>query len=106
MSFGKYIWENFFNSMLMVLFTIPLLNVIFSIVIQIFIRKKLLTLSILFLGQIVLYYGFSCFYCNMNIKDVYLDYVWIIGIYTFLFGLIGTFLGNFILHLKNKKAKK
>ncbi|WP_222644876.1 hypothetical protein, partial [Clostridium botulinum] len=61
MSFGKYIWENFFNSMLMVLFTIPLLNVIFSIVIQIFIRKKLLTLSILFLGQIVLYYGFSCF---------------------------------------------
>lgn len=106
MSFSKYIWENFFNSMLMVLFTIPLLNIIFSIVIQMFTRKKIITLSILFLGQIVLYYGFSYFYCNMNITDVYLDYVWIIGIYTFLFGLIGTFLGNFILHLKNKKAKK
>lgn len=90
-------YENYFNSMALVIITIPFLIGILSIVLQLIIKNYLKALVMVLILQVILYFGYSCIILHMRIFDVSLDYIGYIAIVTLIFG----FIGGLILKLKN-----
>ncbi|NFD54576.1 hypothetical protein FDB72_01865 [Clostridium botulinum] len=96
-------FENWFNSMALFVLTIPIIIIITTAILQYLIKKKLQVISIMFIVQVFLYYGYSCIIQRMKISDVYLDYVVYIALVTLIFGFIGTFVGGVISSFVNGK---
>ena len=96
------LYEIFFNSMAFFIITLPLILVIITAILQFLIKNKMKVFIIVFIIQVILYYGYSYILRHMRITDVYLDYVGFITIYTLVFGFIGTIIGNFVLSFLRK----
>lgn len=96
-------FENWFNSMALFILTIPIIILITTAILQYIIKKKLVSVSIVFAGQVILYYGYSCIIQRMKISDVYLDYLLYIAIVTLIFGFVGTFVADGISSLIKRR---
>ncbi|MHC1685258.1 MAG: hypothetical protein AB6733_20355 [Clostridiaceae bacterium] len=99
-------YENYFNSMTLFIFTIPTILVILTALLQTIIRNKIIVISIGFILQVILYYGYSCIIVHMKVMDVGLDYIKYITIISLVFGFIGATIGNLILLIKRKSKKR
>lgn len=101
------LYENFFNSMLLFIVTIPLLIVIISTILELLIKNRFVVMILVFIMQVILYYGYSCIIVHMRIIDVGLDYIKYIAMGSLIFGFIGSSIGNFLnLYLDSKKFRK
>lgn len=88
--------EIFFNSAIVFLITIPGIVLISTLIVKSFIKNKFCVLSIIFVVQVLLYYGYSLVVCHMKIREVYLDYVGFIILNTLIFGSLGLLLSSFL----------
>ena len=86
----KYIYDGFFNSMLIVLVTLPIITLIISAILSLFIKKRIFILSFIFIVYIIL--TFTIFNSSFL--------VWV-PIYIII-AYIGTLFGDSIRFFKNK----
>lgn len=98
--------EVFFNSAMVFFITIPTIVFISALILKSFIKSKFWVLGIIFIVQVILYYGYSVVVCHMKIQEVYLDYVGYIIMNTLIFGFLGIglsiFLKKIYIMIKNK----
>ena len=95
-------YENFFNSIVFFIITLPLILIIITVVLQLLLKNKIGVIIIVFIVQVILYYGYSCIIIHMRIIDVSSDYVGGIVVLTLVFGFLGTSIGNYILSYRRK----